>query len=143
MADVFYSIAFDLHQIRPLHDKAVDEWFEDSTAQAEAFDPCPRLDEDCSRLGRVGTEEEAGDGGQNDADAGAGTVGEDEVGTRLEERHAVPETEEGGVWCSQERLVDSSCAADCNNLISFVPILEVRSFGSREVVPGTDHVGAA
>ena len=71
----------------------------------------------------TGAEEETGDCCEDDADAGAGSVGEDEVWLR--ELETVVEAEYGCEGGGEDRLVDSSCAANCD-YVAFT--IEFRSF---------------
>lgn len=74
----------------------------------------------------------------------SGTVGEDEIRVTAEQVDAVVETLNGGQGCSKDRLVDTSCSTDCNNiaLLSSQCLLEFDSFRCGETVAAADHVGS-
>lgn len=164
-------------QIRPLHEEAVDEWLEDVPAEAERFDACPRLNEDGAHLpcvlmcclcrghrtttatGRLSAQPEVqeDDGGEDDNDASARAVGQNQIGivvrflsflsllvrmSASEDLNTVPQAERGGEGGGVEGLVDSPCSSDGGDIIGRAVhfLLEFRCFERGEVVPGTYHV---
>ncbi len=86
-------------------------------------------------------EEKTYGGCKDDADAGSWAVRQNKV--RLWKIQAVVETEYGSEGYGEDRLMDSSCTTDCNNVVTVRSVFELGSFGSGESITRAADVGSS